>query len=195
MEYIRAQREPRVFYLAAGETHGPLRRSERRYDRTSATRSSSSDDARPRALAHRSGGPSFLQSTEPYRDRSIGANRDDRGYRDHGRGRTPDDWTSHGKDVPGADEMPDTSGPRLVCRSRHTESRRGDDYRRLGATMHAELFRRARSDARSTAYRDRVRSRTPDDWTSLCSWSESRSHTRKSAPTAPSQIARRPSQA
>ena len=23
---------------------------------------------------------------------------------DHGRGRTPKDWTSHGKDVPGADE-------------------------------------------------------------------------------------------
>ena len=89
MEYIRAH-EPRVFYLAAGETHDWAH--ERRYDRTLHA-VQLFDDALRELWTH-------LQSTEPYRDRSTLIV-----TTDHGRGRTPDDWTSHGKDVPGADEI------------------------------------------------------------------------------------------
>ena len=89
MEYIRAH-EPRVFYLAAGETDDWAH--ERRYDRTLHA-VQLFDDALRELWTH-------LQSTEPYRGRSTLIV-----TTDHGRGRTPDDWTSHGKDVPGADEI------------------------------------------------------------------------------------------
>ncbi|TDI38803.1 MAG: hypothetical protein E2P02_19845 [Acidobacteria bacterium] len=89
MEYIRAH-EPRVFYLAAGETDDWAH--ERRYDRT-LHGIQLFDDALRELWT-------YLQSTEPYRGRSTLIV-----TTDHGRGRNPDDWTSHGKDVPGADEI------------------------------------------------------------------------------------------
>ena len=89
MEYIRAH-EPRVFYLAAGETDDWAH--ERRYDRTLHAVQLFDDALRELWT--------YLQSTEPYRGRSTLIV-----TTDHGRGRNPDDWTSHGTEVPGADEI------------------------------------------------------------------------------------------
>jgi hypothetical protein len=100
LEYIQVQK-PKFLYLALGETddwaHG------RRYDRTIQTLRYF-DDALKRLW-------SLLQENETYRDKSTLII-----TTDHGRGRTQQDWTSHGKDVPGANEVwigifgPDTPG-------------------------------------------------------------------------------------
>jgi hypothetical protein len=88
LEYIALQK-PRVVYLALGETddwaHG------RRYDRT-LEGVAILDEALQKLWT-------LLQSTEPYRGKSTIIV-----TTDHGRGRTPQDWTSHGDSVSGADE-------------------------------------------------------------------------------------------
>ncbi len=89
LEYIRAH-EPRAFYLAPGETDDWAH--DRRYDRT--LHGIQLFDDALRALW------TYLQSTEPYRDRTTLIV-----TTDHGRGRGAEDWTSHGVDVPGADEI------------------------------------------------------------------------------------------
>jgi phosphopentomutase len=88
LEYIRAHK-PRAVYLALGETDDWAH--DRRYDRV-AQSIDYFDEALRRLWT-------LLQSTEPYRGKSTLIV-----TTDHGRGRTLEDWTSHGKDVPGADE-------------------------------------------------------------------------------------------
>ena len=88
LEYIPLHK-PRVVNLALGETddwaHG------RRYDRT--VQSLAFFDEALQKLW------TMIQSTEPYRGRSTVIV-----TTDHGRGRTVEDWTSHGDGVRGADE-------------------------------------------------------------------------------------------
>ncbi len=87
--YIEAHR-PILFYLSLGEMDDWAH--ERRYDRT--VQAIRDFDAALRELW------TFLQSTEPYRGRTTLVV-----TTDHGRGITAQDWTSHGKDVPGSDEI------------------------------------------------------------------------------------------
>lgn len=81
---------PRVLYLAFGETDDWAH--EGRYDQT--LEALHRTDARLGELWGR------LQADAEYRDRTTIVL-----TVDHGRGRTPKDWTSHGADVAGADEM------------------------------------------------------------------------------------------
>ena len=97
--------QPRFLYLALDETdewaHG------RRYDRT--VEAIRNFDETLRLLWE------LLQSMDAYRDKTTLVI-----TTDHGRGQTPDDWTSHGKDVPGAEEIwiaiigPDTTAQGIV---------------------------------------------------------------------------------
>lgn len=58
----------------------------------------------------------LLQSMETYRDKTTLII-----TTDHGRGRTPADWTSHGEDIPGAEEIwiavagPDTTARGIIA--------------------------------------------------------------------------------
>lgn len=88
LEFIRA-REPKVLYLALGETDDWAHN--RRYDRVLETLKYFDD-----ALRKLWG---TLQSHPRYRGKSTLII-----TTDHGRGRGLDDWTSHGSDVPGAEE-------------------------------------------------------------------------------------------
>jgi hypothetical protein len=88
LEYISIH-QPRVVYLALGETDDWAH--DRRYDRTVQSLAFF-DEALQRLWT-------MIQSTEPYRGKSTVIV-----TTDHGRGRTAQDWTSHGDDVPGADE-------------------------------------------------------------------------------------------
>ena len=102
--YLKEYR-PRFLYLALDETdewaHG------RRYDRT--LQAIRHCDETLRLLWE------LLQSMEAYRDKTTLVI-----TTDHGRGRTPDDWTSHGKGIPGAEEIwiavigPDTTAQGIV---------------------------------------------------------------------------------
>jgi len=87
--YIEARR-PTLFYLSLGEMDDWAH--QRRYDRA------------VQAIRHFDGALrelwTFLQSTEPYRGRTTLVV-----TTDHGRGHSSQDWTSHGKDVPGSDEI------------------------------------------------------------------------------------------
>lgn len=89
LAYIN-QEKPRILYLALGETDDWAH--DRRYDRTLQAAQLFDDALRQLWEA--------LQRTEPYRGRTtlIVAT-------DHGRGRTPQDWTDHGSKIPGADEV------------------------------------------------------------------------------------------
>jgi hypothetical protein len=89
LEYLRAEK-PRFLYLALGETDDWAHN--RRYDRKLHA-SRLFDDALRQLWT-------TLQETDPYRGRTtlIVAT-------DHGRGRGLQDWTDHGKNVPGADEV------------------------------------------------------------------------------------------
>jgi hypothetical protein len=87
--YVEAHR-PTLFYLSLGEMDDWAH--ERRYDRT--VQSIRDFDGALRDLW------TYLQSTEPYRGRTTLVV-----TTDHGRGRNPEDWTSHGEDVPGSDEI------------------------------------------------------------------------------------------
>ncbi len=97
--------QPRFLYLALDETdewaHG------RRYDRT--VEAIRNFDETLRLLWE------LLQSMDAYRDKTTLVI-----TTDHGRGRTPDDWTSHGRDVAGAEEIwiaiigPDTTARGIV---------------------------------------------------------------------------------
>jgi hypothetical protein len=89
LSYVEAYR-PILFYLSLGETDDWAH--ERRYDR--AVQAIRGFDDALRELW------TFLQSTEPYRGRTTLVV-----TTDHGRGRGLDDWTSHGKEVPGSDEI------------------------------------------------------------------------------------------
>jgi hypothetical protein len=89
LDYVEQYR-PTLFYLSLGEMDDWAH--DRRYDRT--IRSIRAFDDALRELW------SYLQSTEPYRGRTTLVV-----TTDHGRGRTADDWTSHGDDVPGSDEI------------------------------------------------------------------------------------------
>ncbi|MEE9263894.1 MAG: phosphoglyceromutase [Vicinamibacteria bacterium] len=89
LEYLKTYR-PRFLYLALGETDDWAH--DRRYDRTiHAVRLF--DDAL-RELWN------LLQSLPEYRDKTTLVL-----STDHGRGRTTKDWTSHGSDVEGSDEI------------------------------------------------------------------------------------------
>ncbi|MGZ8938578.1 MAG: alkaline phosphatase family protein [Limisphaerales bacterium] len=88
LEYLMHQ-EPKVMYLALGETDDWAH--DRRYDRTVEYVKYFDEALRRLWMA--------LQSNQKYRGKSAIII-----TTDHGRGRTPKDWTSHGKDVPGADE-------------------------------------------------------------------------------------------
>jgi hypothetical protein len=87
-EYISIQK-PRVVYLALGETDDWAH--DRRYDRTVQSLAYF-DEALGKLWT-------MIQSTEPYRGKSTVIV-----TTDHGRGRTVEDWTSHGSEVKGADE-------------------------------------------------------------------------------------------
>ncbi len=103
LSYLEAHR-PRVLFIALDETDEWAHA--RRYDRT--VQAIRNFDESLRTLW------TTLQSIERYRDTTTLVV-----TTDHGRGRTPDDWTSHGDDVEGCDETwiaiigPDTpaSGP------------------------------------------------------------------------------------
>lgn len=82
--------KPRVLYLALGETDDWAHN--RRYDRTIETL-----EYFDRALKELW---TLIQSTEPFKDNSLMIV-----TTDHGRGITNRDWTSHGKAVPGAEEL------------------------------------------------------------------------------------------
>jgi hypothetical protein len=88
LEYLGAEK-PRFMYLALGETDDWAH--DRRYDRT-VQYVAYFDEALRRLWT-------TLQSNRRYRGKSAMIV-----TTDHGRGRTPRDWTSHGKDVPGANE-------------------------------------------------------------------------------------------
>jgi hypothetical protein len=88
LEYIPLAK-PRIVYLALGETDDWAHN--RRYDRTIQSLAYF-DEALERLWT-------LIQSTEPYRGKSTMMV-----TTDHGRGRTPKDWTSHGDSVSGADE-------------------------------------------------------------------------------------------
>ncbi|HEX7860631.1 MAG TPA: sulfatase-like hydrolase/transferase [Verrucomicrobiae bacterium] len=88
LEYL-AQEKPKIMYLALGETDDWAH--DRRYDRY-ADYANYFDFALRRLWT-------TLQSSRKYRGKSTLIV-----TTDHGRGRTPRDWTSHGKDVPGANE-------------------------------------------------------------------------------------------
>lgn len=89
LEYLRTEK-PQFLYLALGETDDWAHN--RRYDRK--LHASHLFDQALRQLWN------TLQETRPYRGRTtlIVAT-------DHGRGRGLQDWTDHGKNVPGADEV------------------------------------------------------------------------------------------
>jgi hypothetical protein len=89
LDYVEHFR-PTLFYLSLGEMDDWAH--DRRYDR--ALQAIRGFDDALRALW------SFLQSTEPYRGRTTLVV-----TTDHGRGRSIADWTSHGDDVPGSDEI------------------------------------------------------------------------------------------
>jgi hypothetical protein len=88
LEYMAAE-QPKVLYLALGETDDWAH--DRRYDRYT-TFVRYFDDALRRLWT-------AIQASPKYRGKSALIV-----STDHGRGRTPKDWTSHGKDIPGADE-------------------------------------------------------------------------------------------
>lgn len=88
LDYIATQK-PKVVYLALGETDDWAH--DRRYDRTVQTLAYF-DEALRRLWT-------LIQSTEPYRGKSTLIV-----TTDHGRGRTLEDWTSHGEKIPGAGE-------------------------------------------------------------------------------------------
>ena len=88
LEYIPLHK-PRVVYLALDETDDWAHN--RRYDRTIQSLAYF-DEALQRLWT-------LIQSTEPYRGKSTVIV-----TTDHGRGRTPEDWTSHGDGVRGAEE-------------------------------------------------------------------------------------------
>lgn len=88
LEYIDMHK-PKVVYLALGETDDWAH--DRRYDRT--VQSLAYFDEALRRLW------TLLQSTTPYRGKSTLIV-----TTDHGRGRTAEDWTSHGEKTPGSDE-------------------------------------------------------------------------------------------
>jgi hypothetical protein len=88
LEYISIHK-PRVVYLALGETDDWAH--DRRYDRTVQSLAFF-DEALERLWT-------MIQSTDPYRGKSTLIV-----TTDHGRGRTVEDWTSHGENVSGADE-------------------------------------------------------------------------------------------
>ena len=104
IEFTKAHR-PRAVFIAFDETDEWAHA--RRYDRT--LQAIRSFDDRLRDLW------TTLQSLPEYRDQTSLVI-----TTDHGRGRTPGDWTSHGKDVPGCDETwiavigPDTPDVGLV---------------------------------------------------------------------------------
>ncbi len=88
-EYLKTNR-PRVLWMTFGETDEWAH--ERRYDRYLETARLNDDSLRTLWET--------LQSLPQYRNRTtllVGV--------DHGRGRTPQDWTSHGAKYPGADEV------------------------------------------------------------------------------------------
>jgi hypothetical protein len=89
MRYL-AQRRPRVVFIGYGETDEWSHAG--RYDRL--LRSAHAVDDYLRELW------TFLQSQPDYRGRTTLIV-----TTDHGRGRTARDWTNHGRDVDGADEM------------------------------------------------------------------------------------------
>ncbi len=97
--------KPRFMYLALDETDEWAHA--RRYDRT--VEAIRHFDETLRLLWE------LLQSMETYRDKTTLVI-----TTDHGRGRTPDDWTSHGPDIPGAEEIwiaivgPDTAARGIV---------------------------------------------------------------------------------
>jgi len=88
LEYISIHK-PRVVNLALGETDDWAH--DRRYDRTVESLAFF-DEALQKLWT-------MIQSTEPYRGKSTMIV-----TTDHGRGRTVEDWTSHGDNVRGADE-------------------------------------------------------------------------------------------
>jgi hypothetical protein len=88
LEYI-AMHQPKVVYLALGETDDWAH--DRRYDRT--IQSLAYFDEALRRLW------TLLQSSPKYRGKSTMIV-----TTDHGRGRNPEDWTSHGEKFPGSDE-------------------------------------------------------------------------------------------
>lgn len=88
VEYLAAE-QPKVMYLALGETDDWAHA--RRYDRT-VEFVNYFDEALRRLWT-------ALQASPKYRGKSALIV-----TTDHGRGRTPQDWTSHGKDIPGANE-------------------------------------------------------------------------------------------
>jgi arylsulfatase A-like enzyme len=105
LAYLEAYR-PRFLYLAFDETDEWAHSS--RYDRT--VQAIRYFDDTLRLLWER------LQTLDGYRDKTTLVI-----TTDHGRGRTPDDWTSHGEGVPGAEETwiavvgPDTPARGLVA--------------------------------------------------------------------------------
>lgn len=121
LSYMEVHR-PRVVFIALDETDEWAHA--RRYDRTIQAIRSFDDGLREVWTT--------LQSIEQYRDRTTLII-----TTDHGRGRTPDDWTSHGKDVDGCDETwiaiigPDTPARGIVSES--------VENRQVAATMLALL--------------------------------------------------------
>ena len=89
LDYVRA-RQPKCVYLALGETDDWAH--DRRYDRVLQT-ARYFDDALAKLWTS-------LQSHPTYRGKSTLIV-----TTDHGRGRTLENWTSHGSDVEGADEV------------------------------------------------------------------------------------------
>lgn len=89
LEHLRAHR-PRLLYIALGETDDWAHN--RRYDRVIQT-ARFFDDALRRIWE-------TVQSLDGYKDATSLVV-----TTDHGRGVTPDDWTSHGRDIPRAEEM------------------------------------------------------------------------------------------
>ena len=89
LEFVKKEK-PRVLYLALGETDDWAHN--RRYDRTVQTLAYF-DQALEQLW-------DLIQNTRPYRNNSILIV-----TTDHGRGRTNKDWTDHGKNVPGAEEL------------------------------------------------------------------------------------------
>ena len=87
--YVK-KHKPRILYLALGETDDWAH--ERRYDRVIATARLFDQELETLWTG--------LQSSEVYRDKTTLLI-----TTDHGRGRTTENWTDHGKDVPGAEEI------------------------------------------------------------------------------------------
>jgi hypothetical protein len=130
-----ARYRPRVLYLAFDETDDWAH--DGRYDQT--LEALHRTDARLGELW------SWLQADPGYRDRTTLIV-----TVDHGRGRTPKDWTSHGADVDGADEMwLGCFGPRVTARGEAIGDAR-IEQRQVAATIAAAVghdFRRAVPEA------------------------------------------------